>query len=404
MKMPPAGRWGEIYEIGGSAGRIRSMEGIRGLAVLLVFWVHFDALFGRLLAGHPWWQGVSALAGSAGDAGVDLFFVLSGYLIYARVLDKPAGVGRFLRRRAQRIYPAFLCVLALYTVAALAGATNRLPRGAAGALYLLENAALLPGLFRIQPLVTVAWSLSYEAFFYGAIPLLVVATGMRRWNGRSRCLFFVLLGCVYAALNLSFPEYTIGWLALQPAAHPRLLLFVAGMLVYEAHRRGPRTAGWGGGLAGAAGLAGGLAIYTLLHENRWLALHLRTGLSGALALALGFSVFVYFCCRAEGWLAAAFCFTPLRRLGNMSYSFYLTHGVALFALRALLNQWASPAWESGAAWLLLLPAGLLLSLAASTVLFVLVERPFSLSGVRVPVGRSAADAQQATRREALEPK
>ena len=100
-------------------GRIMPMEGLRGLAVLLVFLVHNDALFSTLAPRESLTYHLSRFGSAIGNVGVDLFFVISGYLIYGAVLKKNDHIIHFLRRRVQRIYPTFLCVFALYFAGAL---------------------------------------------------------------------------------------------------------------------------------------------------------------------------------------------------------------------------------------------------------------------------------------------
>ncbi|MEZ5090189.1 MAG: acyltransferase family protein [Micropruina sp.] len=126
-----------------------------------------------------------------GHAGVDLFFVLSGYLIYGAVIRRPTPYGRS-GRRLRRIYPVFLTVFAVYVLLDLTIAgTHRIPSEPWPAIgYLLANLALLPGIVPIDPLLTVAWSLSFEFFYYLTIPLAVALLRMRRWQPRQRLLFF----------------------------------------------------------------------------------------------------------------------------------------------------------------------------------------------------------------------
>jgi exopolysaccharide production protein ExoZ len=152
-----------IYELSDHPGRILSMEGVRGLAVIMVFFTHYHTLFGHYVSPQSFSFAVSRFAGTIGNAGVDLFFVLSGYLIYRAVIRKPINYVAFIRRRIERIYPTFLVILALYLVLSfvLPGESKipRRPFTAAG--YILANLILLPGIFKIQPIITVAWTLSF---------------------------------------------------------------------------------------------------------------------------------------------------------------------------------------------------------------------------------------------------
>ncbi|HEY2847883.1 MAG TPA: acyltransferase family protein, partial [Pyrinomonadaceae bacterium] len=67
---------------------VRPMEGLRGLAVSLVFLVHYVALIRPWIEGHPLLDQVADGMHTIGNTGVDLFFVLSGYLIYGILLKK----------------------------------------------------------------------------------------------------------------------------------------------------------------------------------------------------------------------------------------------------------------------------------------------------------------------------
>ena len=100
-----------LFDSPGWNDRIVPMEGMRGFAALLVFFVHFNALFHTYL-----WPGflvarLANIAGSFGHTGVDLFFLLSGFLIYGIVLKKHPSYGDFLWRRIRRLYPVFVLVL-----------------------------------------------------------------------------------------------------------------------------------------------------------------------------------------------------------------------------------------------------------------------------------------------------
>ena len=99
----------------------------------------------------------------------------------------------------------------------------------------------------------------------------------------------------------------------------------------------------------------------------------------AMALFVAFFVLCLACFRQpKAWLPQAFTWTPLRWLGNMSYSYYLVHGLALKGSFLLLSK-VLPGLDSGAAvfWLLL-PVSFVATLPPSAALFLLIERPFSI--------------------------
>src|SRR5436190_6115107 len=114
--MTLSSRLARVYELPADRPRIGALQGIRGFAVALVFVVHHHTLFGEYAAERSWTSAASVFFGVAGHAGVDLFFVLSGALVYGLVLDRPMTFREFFGRRLRRLYPAFGVVLTLYLI------------------------------------------------------------------------------------------------------------------------------------------------------------------------------------------------------------------------------------------------------------------------------------------------
>ncbi|WP_280154891.1 acyltransferase [Piscinibacter sp. XHJ-5] len=135
-----------------------------------------------------------------GNSGVDLFFVLSGYLIYGTLMRRPQSFGAFMIRRVRRIYPAFLVVFVTYMALAFAIPSLGAKLPATGLpSYFLANLLLLPGLFPIEPLITVAWSLSYEMFFYLLLPVVIALARLRQWAPVHRIAALVMIAGVLFA-------------------------------------------------------------------------------------------------------------------------------------------------------------------------------------------------------------
>lgn len=357
-----------LFEVGhGGHRQIRSMEGLRGLAVFLVFLVHYVTLLEPWLARETLTWAVAARLRGIGHAGVDLFFVLSGYLIYGTLIVKVRPVLPYLRRRMERIYPAFLAVFALYLVLSwLFPQESKLPPDpGAAAAYVVANLLLLPGLFPIEPMITVAWSLSYELFYYLAMPTLIAALRLRHWTSPQRLLLFLAL----ALAGLAWAR----WLG---AGHVRLVMFVSGILLFETleHWARPRL-----DKIGLVALVAGLVAFD----------QLPAGPARYAVLFVAFFVLCHAAFRSDGRTARLFCWTPLRWLGNMSYSYYLVHGLALKAAFLVLGRLLPPtaAWEGPGFWALL-PLLFGLTLVPSALLFAYVERPFSLGKVVAsPMGK-----------------
>ena len=171
---------------------IISMEGIRGFAVFLVFLVHYMTLVKPWLLESSITFQIARHVQSIGNIGVDLFFVLSGYLIYGMLIKKHRPFGAYILRRIQRIYPTFTVVFIIYLIlSVLFPSESKIPtEWKEGLVFVIQNYMLMPGLFDITAIITVAWSLSYEFFYYLLIPLLIASLFMRSWQAKYRIAFF----------------------------------------------------------------------------------------------------------------------------------------------------------------------------------------------------------------------
>lgn len=357
-----------LYELPQERQRAPAVEGLRGIAVALVFGVHFHALFSHYVAPGTLTYHLSALAWNIGHSGVDIFFALSGALIYEVVLRRQQPYGQFLGRRAQRIYPAFLAVFALYLALLFVDPASHLPPGPIRAgLFLVANALLLPGIVPIEPLISVAWSLSYEFAFYILLPLLVYKLAFRQKSARSRLLWMCVPALVLITAAL-----------IHPMAHKRMLMFLAGMWAYEA-----RNSGWFRSQMTRRGELG-VALLFVISFPAIVACSATGGLPDIWSWsALGvlfvtdFWVVLYVT-GFDGRLKAFCSFAGLRWLGNISYSFYLLHGLTLKVLATVLAV-VVPSTPYGALlfWTIL-PVGFGVAFVASTVLYATVEKPLSL--------------------------
>jgi len=391
------------YELSNDPARLNSMEGLRGLAVLMVFFVHFHALFGDYVLQSPILWRPSQFFGIVGNAGVDLFFVLSGYLIYGALIRHSVGLLGFLRRRIGRIYPAFLAVFALYLVLSFAfphASKIQDLTGVAKVVYIVQNLLLLPGMLEIKPIITLAWSLSYEFFFYISAAVVIRATRMWTWNRRYRWLFFIALGCGYMAFCFFASR-----------SHVRLLMFVVGILLFEAlsNKAFQISLTKPGEIVAIALFLASIAFAYLMAVRKDLFSSLPgwgTGGDSAPGLAvyhgpyktiaLSISMFwcTAYCIAFNGRLKRLFSWAPFRYLGNMSYSYYLIHGLTLQGMAMVWAFFSS----HGATGVPLFVSALLTGPAAtwisSTALFLYVEKPYSL---RKATHSAPADARKAVR-------
>jgi peptidoglycan/LPS O-acetylase OafA/YrhL len=167
----------KIFEVNSNtSNRWYPMEGMRGLAVVLVFFVHYHSVIGEYSVKNSFGYLISSYFGAVGHTGVDLFFVLSGYLIYSVLIKKKVNLKDFYKKRIFRIYPTFTAVFVLYLLLSIIfKQENKFSNLSAidSFIYIAKNFFLLPGIFSIKPIITVAWSLSYEIFFYLTTPIVL---------------------------------------------------------------------------------------------------------------------------------------------------------------------------------------------------------------------------------------
>jgi len=307
--------------------RVHELDGIRAVAVLAVF--AFHTMPDRLPVG---W------------VGVDVFFVLSGYLITGLLLAEREGAGRvrlraFYVRRAARLYPALLAAVVLAVV--VAGST--LTDGAVALAYLSDVVRWQGG--DLGPLGH-TWSLAIEEHFYVLWPLVVIAA---RTRTRVATAAGLLGGGSLAVVCWLAPPFGPLDEPTYNAPHARMWELLAGCLlacVLPGVRRQALT-GWtllGAGCTAAAALgvlAGGWPARTVA-----LTVATVTASAGTIAVVAGGGL------RGLAWW-------PLPQIGVISYGVYLYHfpiaqGVVLAGPRSvqtaaklavvLALAWASHRW------------------------------------------------------------
>ena len=303
---------------------------LRGVASVLVLLHHQLEVAVDRIPGtpHPRWM-------DNGAFGVDLFFPISGFVMYfaAQSLMRRAGNwGEFAWRRLVRVGPLYWIFTTLKVVLAVlfpaAMLHYRLRAGNVVASYFFVPSIGQSG--QPLPVLPVGWTLNYEAFFYVLVGIAIA------W--RLRLLRWVGWGLAGGAVLGAFVPRSWGaWTFLGDAI---VLEFLGGMLLARFVDGVRRVPGW---VAGAM-LLGGLGYALLVPESGALVFRaqrvLEWGVPGALmvwgALALESRV------RMAGWRAALL-------LGDASYSLYLSHTFVLPAL-ALMGVRVGLTGVSGLVW------------------------------------------------------
>ncbi|HLX84516.1 MAG TPA: acyltransferase [Terriglobales bacterium] len=362
--------------------RLDGVDALRGLAILFVLLNHIHM---RLLLAHiPYTRGlpdqlVSSLVWN-GQRGVQIFFVVSGFLITSTSLRRwgtpsQVGVRDFYRLRFARIAPLLFLLLIVLSTLHLAQVrhfvvsedTGGLGRALFAALTFHVNVlearrGYLPGNWDIL------WSLSVEEMFYLFFPLVARFLGRAKFFIPVLCAF-VLLGpfarTVLAHGSEIWREYS--YLGGMDAI---ALGCLTALLVPRIHFSRARLFAVGG--AGVAILIACLCFS--LQLDGW-GLE-RSGLDMTI-LALG-TCLVIIASAESGWRAPR-VFTPLLRLGQRSYEVYLTHMFVVFALFALFTSvWSTSVGSGGLERpIYAVPLLFVLVIASAAVLGSLVARFYS---------------------------
>ncbi|WP_321473326.1 acyltransferase [uncultured Paludibaculum sp.] len=346
-----------------SARRIPELDGVRGLAILLVLAVHFG------LTANPPEPLYSLLR--LGWSGVDLFFVLSGFLITGILLDtasSPNYFRAFYMRRALRIFPLYYAYIAafFFVVLPLTHALNRpVPPGPAQGWYWFYLSNWRSALGPDYAFLSHLWSLSIEEQFYLVWPPLVLWLGRRRLPILCAALIMAapLLRFVYRVHPYS-PEFLY---RLTPF---RVDTLAWGALLAVIVRNEPwlnRFLAWAGPLAAAAvaGLAGIFAFCGTKNSQPVVAV------AGYTLLAI-----LYFLVVFSGFRGWAPLRTPLlRTFGKYSYGVYVLHFPLVGYLYLAMDPVARAVGRVPAA-LCAFALGSAIALGLARISWLLIERRF----------------------------
>jgi exopolysaccharide production protein ExoZ len=314
---------------------------LRALAAMMVVWVH--SLYA--LPGVVERLGASYFGGS----GVDLFFVISGFIMVVTTAAKDLTAPRFFGLRVIRVVPLYwLATLATIACAAYRHSFKDLyytPGEIAKSLLFVPYVSGAGDSVGVWPIVLNGWTLNYEMFFYALFALSLAAPRRLRLSG-----LVVTLGLLAVVGRL-----------FGPFANPLASVYTSSLLLEFA--------------------AGMILAYLWLRHAR------RNGLAlSLLAIAVGIyclgSVFSRFVVASGAFLVVAGCLhpklstlqnRPLLELGNASYAIYLVHDFVLAALGwAWLRVFPSVSWASSVCFM---AAALVICAAAGWLCYRFIETP-----------------------------
>jgi exopolysaccharide production protein ExoZ len=343
-----------------------SIQYLRGIAACMV--VSFHAFVQLAKFGIPTPYSVSVLS-----SGVDIFFIISGFVMWYTTYGRVVGPIEFYRHRIIRIVPLYwvmttvmLAVLVVHP-SSLQSSRFELPHVISSYLFVpFEH----PIRHRLEPLLFPGWTLNYEMFFYlifGAL-LLIQKPKLR----------LAVLCCTFTLL-----------VAMQPFVHARelafytqslILEFAAGSVLAFAFMRGAKVSATIAIIAIVAGAFLMLAAF-------WEAFPLPAGVTRGIPafLIVGGAIYLE---RSKG---ARGLFIP-RLLGDASYSTYLVHPIPQSAMTQAMAHIVSapgPLWCS-----IIVVSETLISVGVGILSYFYVERPL-LTILRPKRNRGAASLDAA---------
>jgi peptidoglycan/LPS O-acetylase OafA/YrhL len=350
-------------------GQRPALDGIRGVSILLVFLYHFNVPFFR-----------------GGFIGVDVFFVLSGFLITVLLCEEWARFRRidflaFYQRRLVRLFPALVALVAVlvayHLLFARPGRESPWKEAAAALFYSMNWVRAyhgLPDAFRLNH----TWSLSIEEQFYLVWPLLLACLMALRIR-IPFLLSLILLGIVASSVArtvhwLLYQDWARVYMGLDTRADGLLTGCAAGVLANS--NLLPR-ARWAKTLVKGLAWAGALVIAVLTVNPLPDQIHFLVGMP-VLNLAIVLLLLAVVSSPSAG-MAALFEGRILGWLGRVSYGIYLWHWpIRHLMLKLDLDRfpWATPV------------LGLALSIAAAALSYYGLERYFLR--LKKPGGRRPA--------------
>lgn len=357
-----------------------SVQALRGLAAMLVVVFHLAIVENKFGGGPAVLPGFTRFA----DGGVDLFFVISGFVmttIAAGSYGSTAAAGRFLARRTWRVVPLYwfyTTLVVLLMVVAPGMANSSYVDQSILASYLLWPQAELP-------VLTVGWTLIHEMYFY-----------------------LVMAGMIAIAPERMVPRALLAWALVVMAAHalpsggpvpmllssPMTLEFIAGAFIGLYWQRLPRAGGTACLVLGSVAFALTMPVMELagVTANTPLLRTLLFGTTGALLVLGAVTAEAGSRMRAPRWL---------RAIGDSSYSLYLSH---VFVVSAAGRAWAwsglNQAWWQHAGFVVLT---LIASVATGLAAHRMLEQPLLKLGRHMARGDRHGPATARTVAPLLQP-
>lgn len=314
-----------------------TIHGLRGLCALMVFVGHVISM--SINGGYLKFNEHSTLV--LAEIGVDVFFMISGYLI-VQSLVKHGKVGQFFYNRFIRIYPVYLPLLVTMFIVGpiihfdwLANLTT-----SEYILNFIYGLLMLPGVFPLEEAVRNSRTLSYEFAFY--LVSVIFFVSLRPLNNKYVKWILITIGLIISMAVI--------------IRLPRALFFLTGVLAYflsEKYNFLPSK------------------FYSLLSL---IIIYLATYFGDIYFSILLGVFFFYLVIKEQGYLSSVLKTKFFQYFGTLSYSFYLLHPFALFPFQRVMSKFNLPDFVSVS---ITFVGGLLIATVISHLSYELIENRFT---------------------------
>lgn len=306
---------------------IANIQGLRTLAAMLVIFVHLDKLLAQL--GLP----------PFGWGGVDVFFVISGFIMVHTTYDKSITSLGFIKNRIVRIAPLYwLCTLGVFAIALFE--PHLLQATRSDFVELLKSILFIPfqksnGL--VEPVLFVGWTINYEMAFY-VLFAFSLQLKSSRIAGMGLIAFLALLVLIGMIARLLGPMPVLFRFYTSPLIGEFALGMALGLL-YPRIALGPSPTGLERLAMAALALSCVIALIVAPYAFPKITSLISCGLPATLLVALALLA------ERRGWRLQN---TAILKIGAASYALYLTHPFVVQAAQKLVTAigvtgaWAVP--------------------------------------------------------------
>ena len=354
-----------IEHTGGHLEQLRSIQALRGLAALAVMFAHLHGVETHQSGDDP----VLSTAWIAGVSGVDLFFVISGFImvwVAGDTAPSPGNAAKFLFARVMRIYPLwwlFAGAMAVYfavTYGTPWDAENLAALDVSGTEHLVKSFLLIP--HDAFPILQLGWTLMHEMYFYVVFALILLLPN------RFRMLAFALWALIIIAATFAAITGFYANTLLNLALFPMTLEFLMGAGAAWMIKAGWTQWRWPALAAALAGLALAFISVDFLSTTALLPT------TRTIAYGPAFALLVYALVAIEqrsglGRFIPQFAV----RLGDWSYSLYLCHLLVISAVaRIFFSIFGQAGHIDNIVFLILSVA---ITVIVSALVYTLFERP-----------------------------